>query len=1748
MDLTNYLMVPPTPIYTLVDYNRDMKYIFVGKYEATDGLITKIITKTKLEPSQNALLKQYYGDISLTDTNVTLIKCFINVDDTITTIKQKIATYVKPGVVPEKQHLWVIKNKLSGDDVDSVLIRLESNSNNITVVNGKLKEYEIFLGLEYRNAHGIKLIRGDINTITEKQYPEFDDNLYNVHSRLLETYGNIKNNTIYITTLDSVVNITDDSRKLFFPLANEDNLGVDTFKAMINKANAPTANPAAATVANANATADDAAAVVESAIIKANLNSDYFKKIDLNFVFINYELSPEVPYIKFANELYRLYTKINQDRTITRGFKLPSKYIIDYERGYYEPIVSMKQMLGWVKNPLTHREKQYIKEQKYYNEYSNTTDLNFKIAHKGEYIDLIINIDGLCNVRNMHGEIDDSIIKKCNAVIKTINKMTKYTLLPLTKSNMSVMTFDFRYNVDADKFPMAKLKSYIETLRGVYLLPQALPDKLHLKYAKVNLYNTIVNYKKLFLKLKQTTTNLTVSQFSQLWMRESTRIFAISEAESVTVLNKILEQYSSEDLKKSNIDYEIDIIISKNFTDKKKQQDNYTIEIANCYNMAQASRIRKFIVTILTQAKNKRITAAAAATAASAAIMKTIDTPVPATKFAADDDELDLDDDFLDLDEDEDEAEDDIDLEVETVAEVESEVEDEASADIQLGKNSLRNYMADMRKLDSKLFKYKTGEGHQAYSIKCGAVDMRQPIILTRAELRNFEQKNPEGFGTLAKLEWGSSDKTKNFYICPRIWCIRDKIALSDKQFVENKGQCPFCNGEVIDSQTKEMSGNQTVIIRRAGSNKYWSNPEIFAKKTKAWQKLLYDTEKDAYPGFLDPKLHPDGFCMPCCNTNKHWNYSKCLTIPIDAVVETKKHLADVETDVESVLVLDAGAIYNVNKMTSTKEFTKIKLPLQEGMVFKVSDELHMYEVIVDKNGGFKFKKTTGKMKKPDERYLLGVDKFPLPADKIGALPKSIDDIFDNDTLKKTIKSKLHDNITIFTRRGVPQIPFNSFLCCMAYLKEMSLTELLGRIVANLMPEEYIGLNNGDVFLGFAIAAVEEDTALFEKWLLTYSEFAEKYKTRRKFMNKVFLSMENFKKYCGDMNVQKEPIFFQDLLSKRNPWFFKKGLNIVILERQVVGGSDKIYIHMPQVDDLQTLYDDYDSTCILYKYRGLYEPITITKTVKTKTYFINYYTKHEINLDASILPRINNMVNIVVSNGDYVENTHIYTAKLEHVSELMQRQQRDSIPASFRPKYFVHDEYNKGIGICLENNVILYSSPFAINRYSKLEKRLASSIKKMKSNVLKNNLDILEIQYGAEILDDGKITGIMMDSGYIHPVKNAEYETQSLSDYETVISENSIAKQNYDNFKRELANVFQSKNKSIADLKQSMQIIISNDVMPIRIRRIKIWEIMVILVKNITNPKEAGTSRTKKTCGELSGKRCLRSKKCSRGPGNGGVPIVIGDKTIMLSFTRCRLNIPQGMTLEFTKNIANELLLSHQVRLEIFENRFKLERSIVVLNRETIVSEIKKYYKGNNFYLTNNVKSIRPMFYIPDPLVKVIRDSNLIIAKAPATIMASTITDTGIDMAIIKDVKAGKCIFPYKKESRGEIETYNQCIVDKNYRHGYVCATEVDADGHQLKYGYCNSKIKLKIKRKKKKVLEPPADTIPGYNGPHINKYLSGYASKEKFDNLKSAAEHADLLGNKCGGITLELNGKYSVRKGTELKSVNKLEYSWVRL
>lgn len=137
---------------------------------------------------------------------------------------------------------------------------------------------------------------------------------------------------------------------------------------------------------------------------------------------------------------------------------------------------------------------------------------------------------------------------------------------------------------------------------------------------------------------------------------------------------------------------------------------------------------------------------------------------------------------------------------------------------------NLTAYMTKLRKKDPELYTPK-------YTRQCPEVNKRQPIILTKLELENMKIKNIDGYNKIKDniLEWGSTDKKLHNYICPRIWCLNCKIVLTEKQLIDNKGKCVVCKKGII--KTNKIGKQNSIIIRRAKSNEYWSKdilPEDF--------------------------------------------------------------------------------------------------------------------------------------------------------------------------------------------------------------------------------------------------------------------------------------------------------------------------------------------------------------------------------------------------------------------------------------------------------------------------------------------------------------------------------------------------------------------------------------------------------------------------------------------------------------------------------------------------------------------------------------------------------------------------------------------------------------------------------------------------------------------------------------------------------------------------------------------------------
>lgn len=130
-------------------------------------------------------------------------------------------------------------------------------------------------------------------------------------------------------------------------------------------------------------------------------------------------------------------------------------------------------------------------------------------------------------------------------------------------------------------------------------------------------------------------------------------------------------------------------------------------------------------------------------------------------------------------------------------------------------------FIDELQKADPQLFRY------PRYARDCGAP--RQPIAVSDEEVANI---NPKSFDSIIK-SFGSDEAHKNNYICPRIWCPKSRIALTDKELADLDGKCP---GPYFETPAKLYEYS------------YWNN----------------DPEQPHHVGFIHSKDDPN-VCLPCC-------------------------------------------------------------------------------------------------------------------------------------------------------------------------------------------------------------------------------------------------------------------------------------------------------------------------------------------------------------------------------------------------------------------------------------------------------------------------------------------------------------------------------------------------------------------------------------------------------------------------------------------------------------------------------------------------------------------------------------------------------------------------------------------------------------------------------------------------------------------------------------------------------------------
>ena len=418
-----------------------------------------------------------------------------------------------------------------------------------------------------------------------------------------------------------------------------------------------------------------------------------------------------------------------------------------------------------------------------------------------------------------------------------------------------------------------------------------------------------------------------------------------------------------------------------------------------------------------------------------------------------------------------------------------------------------------------------------------------------------------------------------------------------------------------------------------------------------------------------------------------------------------------------------------------------------------------------------------------DKKYILGEDKFPLEEGQMGVLYNKLDKILNEESDKYIVNSRLSDGSTLFIRMGIKQNTNTSFLDAMARLGKISVNKLIKNIIENITPLDFISLNNGDLLKMFSLTdeeleeeMTEENNYILMSWCTDYPDFFYYYKNeppqtnprslniqidelkkkkKYKMLFNIFSAFENFKKYCGDYNINKDPIHFIDLLSRPNEWFFRKGLNIIIFEKKLIK-KEMLYIKCPFSEDINNLMDNKRSICFLYKYKNTYEPIIVADT-KYDFYspkfieVLNDEKRKKIN--EKIVNKGFNLYYLVKNNCgntkyDMQSITDIYNINYKNLGSIQ------NIPNKI--KTFVTDEYYKGIGAQLNNNTLVFTLPFGIKD--------KNSSKKIADIEFKSYLDSVKGLKAKEkriIIKNNNVMDVVLEDGNFHQEKTEKYNSKT---------------------------------------------------------------------------------------------------------------------------------------------------------------------------------------------------------------------------------------------------------------------------------------------------------------------------------------------------------------------------------------------------
>jgi hypothetical protein len=319
-------------------------------------------------------------------------------------------------------------------------------------------------------------------------------------------------------------------------------------------------------------------------------------------------------------------------------------------------------------------------------------------------------------------------------------------------------------------------------------------------------------------------------------------------------------------------------------------------------------------------------------------------------------------------------------------------------------------------------------------------------------------------------------------------------------------------------------------------------------------------------------------------------------------------------------------------------------------------------KTLLERKGQCGKKETETETKKESERaekddYVIGPEKFPIPRDRWGYLPATIQLLMKENNMDCQINknnTNIKPNHTCLLRHGVENNAKQSFVACIAdalYYTKMdsfgkpirkSIKEMKEILVSNLTLDKFISFQNGNLVNDFSLqrqgqgnkenaVGIDTDLKKYEKTKI-YSKLSSSVRANDKILlKKICAAFENFIRFLNDPVIIIDHTYLWDMISERNPDLFPYGLNLIIMDIPNNDITNNVQILCPTDHYSKHAYNINKPSLLLIKQGDYYEPLYTYRYEKTKQTTKAFVGKLFSELDPNLSPSMKAFFTKIIS-------------------------------------------------------------------------------------------------------------------------------------------------------------------------------------------------------------------------------------------------------------------------------------------------------------------------------------------------------------------------------------------------------------------------------------------------------------------------------------------------------------------------------------